>query len=158
MWTVLLNLLSDFLCIFSSHSHKNVWEVLPWSSFYKWEHWYYQAQHMAKPQIKSGSSCFRPSTLSSPTCPCTNSKCSGTNWLIYTFTRSIYFILNIEILILKLMGRRGVEREWEVGETFLNSHEEHASYGLKHSPGDSRRLSFNQRVLGRYKELMIPTG
>ena len=53
------------------------------------------------------------------------------------------------ILILKPMGRHGIEREWEVGETFLNSHEEHASYSFKHSPGDSRRLSFNQRVLGR---------
>ena len=62
------------------------------------------------------------------------------------------------ILILKPMGRHGIEREWEVGETFLNSHEEHASYSFKHSPGDSRHLSFNQRVLGRYKELMIPKG
>ena len=70
---------------------------------------------------------------------------------------NIYFILNITIVILKPMGRHGMEREWDVGEMFLNAHEEYASYSFKHSPG-TVEVYLLTRDLGRYKELMIPKG
>ena len=55
------------------------------------------------------------------------------------------------------MGRHGMEREWDVGEMFLNAHEEYASYSFKHSPG-TVEVYLLTRDLGRYKELMIPKG